>query len=129
MSKLSFEGIGAVVATFSAGEGVKGGQPVKLTGNGAVGPCSAGEAFCGVAMEPRAGLAAVQVGGFVTVPSSGDVAVGRATLVADGNGGVKPAPAATVEPGDDGAVTIPVAAGVPALVVSVESDGTAVLLL
>ena len=44
MSKLSFEGIGAVVATFSAGEGVKGGQPVKLTGNGAVGPCSAGEA-------------------------------------------------------------------------------------
>ena len=129
MSKISFDGIGAVVATFTADAGVKGGQLVKMTGNGSVGPCAAGDAFCGVALEPRAGLAAVLVGGFVTVPSSGGVTVGRAALVADEKGGVKPAAAVVVEPGEDGGVTIPTAAGVPALVVSVESDGTAVLLL
>lgn len=128
MSRISFEGIGAVVATFAAGEGVKGGQVVKLTGNGAVGPCAAGDAFCGVAMEPRAGVAAVQVGGFVTAAFSGELAVGRATLVADGQGGVKAAAAVTVEPGEEGQVTIPAPAGVSALVVGVE-DGTAVLCL
>ena len=50
MSKISFEDIGSVVATFLADSGVKGGQVVKLTGNGQVGPCSAGDAFCGVAL-------------------------------------------------------------------------------
>ncbi len=38
MSKISFEDIGSVVATFLADSGVKGGQVVKLTGNGQVGP-------------------------------------------------------------------------------------------
>ena len=63
-----------MVATFLADSGVKGGQVVKLTGNGQVGPCSAGDAFCGVALEPRAGLPAVQVKGFVTV-KTGKIAV------------------------------------------------------
>ena len=39
MSRISFEGIGEVAATFACGEGVKAGQVVKLTGDGTVGPC------------------------------------------------------------------------------------------
>ena len=86
MSKISFEDIGSVVATFLADSGVKGGQVVKLTGNGQVGPCSAGDAFCGVALEPRAGMAAVQVKGFVPVKTaeSGGVAALVAEVRDDG---------------------------------------------
>ena len=89
MSKFSFEDIGAVVATFAAGSGVKGGQVVKVTDNGTVDTCGDGEAFCGVALEPRKGGAAVQVKGFVTVPYTGELTLGWATLAADGSGGVK----------------------------------------
>lgn len=112
MNNISFDGIGAVVATFSAGEGVKGGQAVKLSSNGQVAPCGDGEALCGVALEPRSGLAAVQVKGFVTLPSSGGLTIGWNTLVGDGSGGIKAAEG-----------------GVSALVVSVDSDGTAVVCL
>ncbi|MFQ7450703.1 MAG: hypothetical protein ACLRNQ_03900 [Flavonifractor plautii] len=45
MSRISFEGIGEVAATFACGEGVKAGQVVKLTGDGTVGPCGDGERF------------------------------------------------------------------------------------
>ena len=112
MSKISFEDIGSVVATFLADSGVKGGQVVKLTGNGQVGPCSAGDAFCGVALEPRAGLAAVQVKGFVTVSCTGSLTLGWTALAADGKGGVKAA----------------ASGGVTALVVSA-SGGSAVICL
>ena len=114
MSKISFEDIGSVVATFLADSGVKGGQVVKLTGNGQVGPCSAGDAFCGVALEPRAGLAAVQVKGFVRVKTADTLTVGGAGVAGDGDGGgVK-----TAESG-----------GVAALVADVKDDGTAVICL
>nr|DAG06720.1 MAG TPA: capsid fiber protein [Caudoviricetes sp.] len=112
MSKLSFDGIGAVVATFEADEGVKGGQVVKLTGNNKVGPCSAGDAFCGVALEPRAGFVAVQVRGFVTVSGTQSLSAGQTALVADGKGSVKIG-----------------SGGEKILVASVEADGTAVLCL
>ncbi len=111
MSNCSFDGIGAVVATFAVDEGVTGGQVVKVTGNGQVGPCTDGDKFCGVALEPRAGLAGVQVKGFVTVSGTG-LALGAATLAADGKGGVKNA-----------------AEGVSAIVVSADEDGTAVICL
>lgn len=114
MKKISFDGVGAVVATFEAADGVAGGQVVKLTGNGAVGPCSAGDVFAGVALEPRNGMAAVQVGGFCAVTGTG-LTVGRAVLAADGKGGLTPA--ATDAP------------GVQVLVVSVEADGSAVICL
>lgn len=108
MSKFSFEDIGAVVATFGAEEGVTGGQVVKVSANGTVAPCAAGDAFCGVALEPRKGGAAVQVKGFVTVSCTGGLALGWATLAADGNGGVKTADtgvtALVVSAADTGAV-------------------------
>ena len=53
MNKVSFEEIGAVAATFFAQKEVKAGQVVKMTGNGQVGPCSAGDKFCGVALSNR----------------------------------------------------------------------------
>ena len=112
MSKISFEDIGAVVATCQAEAAVQGGQVVKLIGNGTVAPCSEGDAFCGVAMEPRNGLTGVQFKGFVTVSCTGALNVGWATLAADGAGGVKRA-----------------GSGVSAQVICVNPDGTAVICL
>ena len=112
MSKISFEDIGAVVATCQVEDGVTGGQVVKLTGNAQVGPCAEGDKFCGVAMEPRTHIAGVQFKGFMTVSCTGSLTPGWATLAADGEGGVKTA-----------------TAGVAALVMGVNSDGTAVICL
>lgn len=114
MKQVSFEDIGNVTATFAAGEGVRGGQVVKLTENGTVGPCQAGDAFCGVALEPRRGGCGVQVKGFVSVSCTGTLALSWASLSADGKGGVQAADSA--------------AAGVSALVVCAE-EGSAVLCL
>ena len=75
MKKVSFEEIGAVVATFLAGENAKKGQMVGL---------SAGDTVDGVA--------SVQVSGFARVPcSDAGVTPGWVTLTADGTGGVKKA--------------------------------------
>ena len=112
MNKISFADIGAVTATFLTESGEQGGQVVKVTGNGRVGPCLDNEKFCGVALKPRLGAAAVQVRGFVEVPCTGGLTPGWATLAADGKGGVKTAPS-----------------GVEVLVVSAREDGTAVLCL
>lgn len=90
-SKISFEGVGQVAATFYAPETVKAGAVVKLSGDSAVALCAAGDAFCGVALaDSRDGCAAVQVSGFAAVACADDaVTVGSVTLAADGNGGVK----------------------------------------
>lgn len=106
MNKVSFEDIGAVTATFIQGEGVVAGQVVKVTKNGEVGPCSDGDAFCGVALAGRRGFCAVQVKGFLTVPITSPVTLGCVELAADGKGGVKTAEG-----------------GVAALVVSVDEGG------
>lgn len=113
MSKISFEGIGEVVATFVCGEGVNAGQVVKLTGNGEVGKCSDGDRFCGVALTAEDGYAAVQVAGLVKVAAAEGVAVGWNRLLADANGGVK----------KDSATT-----GGEYLVISVDSDSAVVRL-
>ena len=114
MSKVSFEDIGAVIATFAAQDGVKPGQMVKITANGEVGACSANDAFAGQAQSVRGGFAGVQVKGFLTLPITGSVALGRVSLAADGTGGVQ-----TASTG-----------GVPALVVSVDAAAkTAVVCL
>lgn len=89
MMSVSFEGIGRWCATFLAGE-LEQGSPVKVSANGTVAACSAGDAFCGVAVSERDGACAVQLGGFVTLPYSGTApTVGYAALCADGTGGVK----------------------------------------
>lgn len=93
MKKISFEDIGAVVATFRTKEDVGSGQVVKVTGDGEVGPCGAGERFCGVALTGGGEYAGVQVGGFVTVKADSTVTTGWVKLAADGSGGVKKADA------------------------------------
>ena len=90
MSKVSFEDIGMVTATFAAREDMKPGQVVKITGNGEVGACTDGDAFCGLALSVRSGFAGVQVKGVACLPTSGTVTLGRVKLAADGTGGVKP---------------------------------------
>ena len=102
------------VATFAAKDGVKPGQVVKITANGEVGACSANDAFAGLALSTRESFAGVQVKGFLTVPTTGTVNLGRVSLAADGSGGVQAASTG----------------GVPALVVSVDTAaGTAVICL
>ena len=114
-SKISFEGIGEVVATFTCGKDVKAGQAVKLSGSGAVDKCADGERFCGVALTAADGYAAVQVGGLVEVAADEGVTAGWNRLLANGTGGVKKDSASAPTGGDY-------------LVVSVDS-GTAVVRL
>ena len=89
MAKISFEGIGEKVATFEAKSGLERGKVCKVTAAAEVGGCGAGDRFCGVALGVSEELAAVQVGGFVTVGYSGTVVAGFTKLSADGSGGVK----------------------------------------
>lgn len=90
--KLSYEGIGQWAATFACGQ-VETGQVVKVSGNGTVGICGAGDAFCGVTVSVSrdGGACAVALGGMVTVPYTGTAApaLGWTALSADGSGGVK----------------------------------------
>jgi hypothetical protein len=89
MNKISFDGVGQVLATFLVdGEAVSG--VVAMTGNGTVGLGKEGEAPCGVLLGAEGdGLGAVQVEGFTTVSYSGQApSVGYAALSCDGQGGV-----------------------------------------
>lgn len=84
----SFERIGAWSATFATETAVEG-QVVKMSGNGEVAACAAGEDFCGVADPVRNGHCGVQLGGIAQVSYTGDApAVGEVMLAADGKGGV-----------------------------------------
>ena len=89
--KVSFDGVGQICATF-LGSGLTDGQVVKMSGNGTVEACKAGDLFCGVAMCCKDDACSVQVGGFVTVGFSGTAPeTGWCGLAADGEGGVKTA--------------------------------------
>ena len=62
--KVSLNGYGESVTTFEAEDSVRAGYPVKMTGNGKVGLCTAKEAFCGIALNVRKGFAAGQLQGY-----------------------------------------------------------------
>ena len=86
---VSFNGIGEKLVTF-AGDGAKKGDVVKVSGEGTVAPCGAGDAFDGVAVLADDGFAGVLLRGFADVSYSGaDPAVGHNSLSADGSGGVR----------------------------------------
>lgn len=126
--KVSFEEIGCVTATFLAGEGVKKGMAVNVAAEATVNVCTEGSPFCGVVLDTAAdGVASVQVGGFATLPVSGEgVAPGWVELTADGLGGVK---AVTVQESQSETKST-AEAGRTLLVVSCdETAGTAVVLL
>ncbi len=87
---ISFHAIGQTDVSFLDAGSAKAGQVCKLTENGTVGACAAGEAFCGVVREARAGVAAVTMRGYVELPYSATApGVGYQMLAADGTGGVK----------------------------------------
>lgn len=87
---ITFDSIHETYVTFEAGQGLKNGQVCKVTGDGTVGVCSAGDEFCGVARHVRNGLAGVVLGGFCSVPYTGTTpTVGMTALCADGSGNVK----------------------------------------
>lgn len=88
--EISLNGFGENVATFSAADGVLAGMPVKLTANGTVGPCAAGDVFCGVACSVRGGFAGVQLRGYAALPYDGAApAVGYQSLAAAAGGKVE----------------------------------------
>ncbi len=90
--ELSFEGYGENAATFAAQSGVAPGMPVKMTANGTVGACAAGDDFCGVALGVRCGYAAVQLCGYVRLPYDGTApAVGWQALSAAAGGKIQTA--------------------------------------
>ena len=90
--KDSYEGIGALYATFSCGALTEG-VPVRVSAAGSVSACSKGNEIAGVAAAVSRGKDAcsVQLRGFVTLPYSGTTApsLGYNALVADGDGAVK----------------------------------------
>jgi len=90
--KLSYQGIGQWAATFACDKAAEG-ELVKVVGNGTVGACGDGEAFCGqVVSVSRDGTACtVALGGMAVAAYSGDAApaLGWSGLSSDGNGGVK----------------------------------------
>ena len=84
---ISYEGIGEWCATFVCGA-VSEGDIVKVSANGTVGKCTAGDGFCGVvrAVAHDGKACTVQLGGLASVKYSGTApAVGYAELVADGS--------------------------------------------
>lgn len=88
----TFDGMGQWAATFACDSTVKEGQMVKLSGNGTVAACGAGEGFCGQASVVGRDQAACSVvlGGMVSVSYTGAApALGWAGLSGDGAGGVK----------------------------------------
>lgn len=92
VNRVSFEGIGEVIATFLAEEKVVSGQVVKLTANGKVDACAAGERFIGQAVsDVRGGCVAVQLAGFLEAKNADVTELGHVSLTADGTGGIKKA--------------------------------------
>ena len=89
---VSFKGVGEQVLTFASNSTTPAaaGKPVKMSGNGEVTVCAAGDRLCGVALTVSDGLAAVQTGGVITIGYTGTApSVGYAQLAADGSSGVK----------------------------------------
>lgn len=88
--KISFEAIGQNVVTFAAGSGAEAGKVCKVSANGTVDACTAGNSFCGVVSHVEDGAAAVITAGYVELPYTGDTApaVGYGALAANSSGGV-----------------------------------------
>lgn len=124
--KVSYEGIGQWAATFACGQ-VAEGEMVKISGNGAVSVCNAGDGFCGqvLSVGRDGGACAVALGGMVTAGYTGTSApaLGWTSLTADGNGGVQ-AVSGSAQTESEGAQTA--LTGRSYLVVDVDTSGKTV---
>ena len=118
--EISFCGMGEQLVTFEAGV-VTESYPVSMTANGKVADSADGESFAGIAVHTENdGFAAVQLGGFVTLPFTGTApALGWQRVAANGAGGIKTVGSSV----SDGAVT---EAGRRCLIVAVDTTGSTV---
>lgn len=86
---INFNGFGENVLTFNAASGLtSAGVPVKMTGDGEVGPCSNNDVFCGVCVNVRDGYAAVQLSGFVVLPAAAKITAGYQKVAVNSAGKV-----------------------------------------
>jgi hypothetical protein len=90
MNKISFDGVGQILATFQVEDGALDGGVVTMTDSGTVGLGKDGDLPCGVLFGVEDdGMGAVQVEGMATVSFTGEApAAGYAAFVCDGQGGV-----------------------------------------
>lgn len=87
--KLAFDEIGQVCVTMECGSDTSG-KLCKMSTDGKVAACAAGDKFCGFVESVRGGYGAVVLRGFVTAKYTGTApGVGFAGLSANGTGGVK----------------------------------------
>lgn len=89
--RISFDGAGQWGATFRC-QNVSEGQLVRISGNGTVAACVAGDGFAGPVLHVGrdGGACTVQLGGAAALAYSGAAPTpGWTGLAADGSGGVK----------------------------------------
>lgn len=68
---VNFNGYNENVVTFAVDNStVTMGTPVKMTGSNTVGACEDGDTMAGVAVNVRNGYAAVQLSGYIEMPTS-----------------------------------------------------------
>ena len=79
--KLSYEGIGQWAATFACDDLAEG-ELVKVSANGTVAACAAGDDFCGMVLSVGRGgdACAVALGGMVTAGSSVGMVIRSSSL-------------------------------------------------
>lgn len=87
---INFSGYNENVVTFETGSSdVVMGTPVKMSESGTVEKCSANDSFCGVAVNVRNGYAAVQLSGYIEMPTDEAFTVGYQNICADADNKVK----------------------------------------
>lgn len=85
-----FDGYNENTLTFECGGDVKVGSLVRMSGNGVVSECAAGEDFCGVCRAVRDGYACVQLSGYAEIACADGMNVGRVTMSASDGTTIKP---------------------------------------
>ena len=87
---VNFSGYNENVVTFETDDSaVIMGAPVKMTGSDTVGVCSESDEFCGVALNVRNGYAAVQLSGYIELPTDEAFEVGYQKIACAKNSKVK----------------------------------------
>ncbi len=86
---VSFSGFAEKLLTFKNASAITAGYPVKVSANDTVAACSAGESFCGIAVESDSEYISVKVSGVITASYSGTApTVGYAKLAGAASGKV-----------------------------------------
>ena len=75
---VSFAGFGENIATFETAAAIPAGTPVKMSANGTVAACAAGDAFIGIAVSQRGDFVGVQLKGYRNAAVTGSIPVGWA---------------------------------------------------